>query len=200
MRAHRSRRLSSRSCAYIATVTPSIPALACRRWRRNARSSAAMSTWCSRAVKRVRTAMRAAAFTRARLDGRATRLCVRTPRYRDARKTRSRPARYGFGRMRLSLIGTRQLGMTYPLVVVLERRWYRALRQGWPVSSGRRLGGQLDEGIVAQRRDGFQRHVASALDGPFISLLEEDGADEPDDGGLVGEDADDLGAALDLAV
>src|SRR5206468_5237184 len=43
---------------------------------------------------------------------------LRTPRYRDARKTRSRPARYGFGRMRLSLIGTRQLGMTYPLVVV----------------------------------------------------------------------------------
>jgi hypothetical protein len=40
------------------------------------------------------------------------------PRYRDARKTRSRPARYGFGQMRLSLIGTRQLGMTYSLVMV----------------------------------------------------------------------------------
>jgi hypothetical protein len=33
-----------------------------------------------------------------------------------------------------------------------------------------------------------------------IILFEENGADEPDDGGLVGEDADDLGAALDLAV
>src|SRR5207253_10542930 len=69
-----------------------------------------------------------------------------------------------------------------------------------PVLSGRRHGGQLDDGIVAQRRDGFQRQVASALDGPFIILLEENGAAEPDDGGLVGEDADDLGAALDLAV
>ncbi len=69
-----------------------------------------------------------------------------------------------------------------------------------PVSSGCRDGGQLDEGIVAQRCDGFQGHVARALDGPFVVLLEQDGTDEPDDSGLVGEDADDLGAALDLAV
>jgi len=38
------------------------------------------------------------------------------------------------------------------------------------------------------------------LDGPLVVLLEEDGADEAGDGCLVGEDADDLGAALDLAV
>jgi hypothetical protein len=38
---------------------------------------------------------------------------LQTPRCRDARKTRSQPARYGFGWMRLSLIGTHQLGMTY---------------------------------------------------------------------------------------
>ena len=61
-------------------------------------------------------------------------------------------------------------------------------------------GWQADDGIIAQGRDGFQGHVAGALDGPFIVLLEQDGADEADDGGLVGEDADDLGAALDLAV
>ena len=61
-------------------------------------------------------------------------------------------------------------------------------------------GGQLDEGIVAQRGDRFQRHVAGALDCPFVVLFEEDSADEPDDGLVVGEDADDLGAALDLAV
>ena len=69
----------------------------------------------------------------------------------------------------------------------------------WPVLSGGH-GGQLDDGIVAQRRDGFQRHVAGALHRPFIVLLQQDGTDEPGDGGLVGEDADDLGAALDLAV
>ena len=61
-------------------------------------------------------------------------------------------------------------------------------------------GGQLDERIVAQRSHGFQRHVAGALDGPFVVLLEEDGTDEPDDGLIIGEDADDLGTALDLAV
>jgi hypothetical protein len=36
------------------------------------------------------------------------------------------------------------------------------------------------------------------LDRPLIVLLEQDCADEPDDGVLVGEDADNLGAAFDL--
>src|SRR6266705_1484620 len=45
-------------------------------------------------------------------------------------------------------------------------------RQGWPVSSGCRHGGQLDQGILAQRGDGFQRHVAGPLDGPFVILLQ----------------------------
>jgi hypothetical protein len=35
---------------------------------------------------------------------------------------------------------------------------------------------------------------------PFVVLFQEDGADQSGDGGLVGENADDLGAALDLAV
>jgi hypothetical protein len=43
---------------------------------------------------------------------------LRTPRYRDARKTRFRPARYGFSRMRLSLIGHRQLVRTHSVKVV----------------------------------------------------------------------------------
>lgn len=43
-------------------------------------------------------------------------------------------------------------------------------------------GGQLDEGIVAQRCHGFQGHVADALDGPLIVLFKEDGTDEPDSG------------------
>ena len=52
----------------------------------------------------------------------------------------------------------------------------------------------------AHRSNAFQSDVAGALDGPFIVLLEQDGADEAGDGGLVGEDADDFGAPLDLAV
>lgn len=56
-----------------------------------------------------------------------------------------------------------------------------------------------DDGIITQLADAFQRHVAGTLDGPFVVLLQEDGADEARDGGLVREDADDLGTALDLA-
>ena len=56
--------------------------------------------------------------------------------------------------------------------------------------------GKLMSGSSAYRRDGFQRHVAGALDGPLVILFEEQRADEADDGLAVWEDADDLGAAL----
>ena len=46
----------------------------------------------------------------------------------------------------------------------------------------------------------WQVNVASALDRPFIVLLEPDCADHADDGVRVGEDADHLGPPLDLAV
>ena len=61
-------------------------------------------------------------------------------------------------------------------------------------------GRQADGISIAYRGDGFQCHVAGALDGPFVVLLEEQGADEAHDGGLVGEDADDIAAALDFAI
>jgi hypothetical protein len=64
---------------------------------------------------------------------------------------------------------------------------------GWSVCHGR----QADDGTIAQRRDGFQRHVARPLHRPFVVLLEQDGADQTGDGVLVGKDADDLGTALD---
>jgi hypothetical protein len=59
---------------------------------------------------------------------------------------------------------------------------------------------QADDRIIAEWRDGFQRHVAGALHGPFVVLFEQDSADQSDNGILVVEDADDLGAALDFAV
>ena len=40
----------------------------------------------------------------------------------------------------------------------------------------------------------------TATFGPFVVLLGEDGADEPDNARPVGEDADDVGAAADLPV
>jgi len=44
-----------------------------------------------------------------------------------------------------------------------------------------------------------ESEVAAAF-GPFVVLFSQDGADEPDDRAAVGEDADDVGAAADLAV
>ena len=40
---------------------------------------------------------------------------------------------------------------------------------------------------ASHRCDGFQRHVAGALDGPLIILFEEQGSDEAHDGLVVGE-------------
>jgi hypothetical protein len=54
--------------------------------------------------------------------------------------------------------------------------------------------------IIAQGIDGFQRHVTGSLDRPFVILLEQDRPNEPDYRVPVGEDADDVGAPLDLAV
>jgi len=47
--------------------------------------------------------------------------------------------------------------------------------------------------------DGFQAHVA-ACDGPLVVLLKHQRADEPNDGVVVGEDANDIRAPLDLLV
>ena len=74
----------------------------------------------------------------------------------------------------------------------------RGLRLGPGRSGGQ--DGQADEGIIADGGDAFQGHVAAALDGPFVVLLEEQSADQAEDGVVVGEDADHLGSALDLAV
>ena len=49
-------------------------------------------------------------------------------------------------------------------------------------------------------RRGPVRHVAGALDSPFVALFHGDGADQTHDRGLVQEDADNLDAALDRAV
>ena len=43
-------------------------------------------------------------------------------------------------------------------------------------------------------------HVPGALNGPFVVLLEQEGADQTDDRVVVGEDADHVGPVLDLAV
>ena len=43
---------------------------------------------------------------------------------------------------------------------------------------------------MAQRRNGFQRHVAGSLHRPFVILFQQDSAHQPDDGGVVGEDTD----------
>ena len=64
--------------------------------------------------------------------------------------------------------------------------------------SGRRSG-QADGGSIAHGADGLQRHIAGALGGPVVGLLEEQSLDDAGDGGFIGKDADHVGAALDLA-
>ena len=59
--------------------------------------------------------------------------------------------------------------------------------------------GQTGSGILAELSQGFQGHVP-ATQRPFVVLLEQQSPDQSVDGGLVGEDADDVGAPLDLAV
>src|SRR5690606_7906802 len=56
----------------------------------------------------------------------------------------------------------------------------------------------VDEGESGLGQD-LDAHVP-ALFGPFVGLFGQDRADEADDGGAVGEDADDVGAAADLFV
>jgi hypothetical protein len=51
---------------------------------------------------------------------------------------------------------------------------------------------------MAQWRDGFQGHVSCSLDGPFIALFQQECTDQADNRSFVGEDADDLTAALDV--
>jgi hypothetical protein len=62
------------------------------------------------------------------------------------------------------------------------------------------MSAKADGSIIAGLGDALKGHVAGSLDGPFVVLLEQQSADETGDGGFVGEDADDFGAALDLAI
>jgi hypothetical protein len=60
--------------------------------------------------------------------------------------------------------------------------------------------GRFDLGVGERLGDRLGAHVAPRGDGPLVVLFGEQGADETDDGGAVGEDADDVGAAADLLV
>ena len=52
-------------------------------------------------------------------------------------------------------------------------------------SYGRQPGGAS----ITRRHDCFQRHVAGALDGPFVILFQQDSAHKAGDGGLIWEEA-----------
>ena len=80
--------------------------------------------------------------------------------------------------------GLRELWFLSMLVV----QWWADKLPGAEAEIGEADGGQR-----------FQRQVAP-LDGPLVGLLEQQGSDETIDRPLVREDADDLSAALDLAV
>ena len=46
------------------------------------------------------------------------------------------------------------------------------------------------------RRHDFQSHVAGALNGPLVILLQQNGADQPGERRLIGENADHVAASL----
>ena len=48
--------------------------------------------------------------------------------------------------------------------------------------------------------DGFKGDVATALNGPFVVLFKQDSSDQPGNGLVVWEDADDIAASLDFSV
>jgi hypothetical protein len=54
--------------------------------------------------------------------------------------------------------------------------------------------GDKDRGLEETGAGESQRHPAGPLHGPFVVLYEQDRADEADDGVVIWEDADDLGA------
>jgi hypothetical protein len=57
--------------------------------------------------------------------------------------------------------------------------------------------GKADDGSSLTGAMVFQAHVAGALNGPFVVLLEQDRSHETDDGVLVWKDADHFGPPLD---
>lgn len=59
---------------------------------------------------------------------------------------------------------------------------------------------QADIEIIADWREPFQCHLSGALDGPFLSPLHQDRADEEADRCIVRKDIDGVRASLDLAV
>ena len=90
-------------------------------------------------------------------------------------------------------------------LLVSDRRYLRLLQDRVPgvvEARPRRVSGMgrddpratAHKVIIAQRGDGFQRHVSGALHRPLV-LFEQDRPDQAGDGILVWEDVDDLGAA-----
>jgi len=79
---------------------------------------------------------------------------------------------------------------------VVQQRLCRAA----PAARSGEQGWQPDSDTIAERGDGFQCHGAGALHCPFIVLVQQQGADQLSDGVFVGEDADNIAAALDLAI
>ncbi|MEY9558148.1 hypothetical protein ABIA23_005234 [Sinorhizobium fredii] len=59
--------------------------------------------------------------------------------------------------------------------------------EGMPAPAEQRNGGN-DAGVLTSRSP-YKRHVSGALDSPFVVLLEQDRADEADDGVIIGKDA-----------
>ncbi len=81
-------------------------------------------------------------------------------------------------------------------LVWIKRRW-RCRERACDAKTWTERSEHVDAQVVLTRRAVV--HVAAG-DGPLVVLFGEHGADEADDGGAVGEDPDDVGAAAELLV
>lgn len=81
--------------------------------------------------------------------------------------------------MALGRQGERQSELRSRPLAWCSWRWSPRCPAGPDWSGGQN--GQADLGTVAEWGDGFQGHVAGALDGPFIGLLEQQRADQAGD-------------------
>jgi hypothetical protein len=91
----------------------------------------------------------------------------------------------------------------WPTEYKIATHWLRAqLGSPWPLAIACWLvvGTLVRTSSCMTDPSSYKAHVASTLHGPLIILFEQQRTDESDDSNLVGEDADDVAAPLDLAV
>lgn len=113
------RRLLARRLIFAPTQRPFV--IAWSLWRRRHQAAASIGRYRRRINSRLQDWIAGIPPSTGRIAPFKQAPALRTPRRRDARKTRSQPVRYGFGRMRLPPIGIRRPGVTHAPLAAWRR-------------------------------------------------------------------------------